>query len=66
MCCSAEEPHDIVPRVSKQELYDAFTDGWKIESVEPVQYELNPEFKFSNVAFSDSKAKGWFVVARRC
>jgi SAM-dependent methyltransferase len=65
MCGSAEEPHDVIPRVSKPELYDAFADDWEIESVQPVRYELNPEFKFPNVTLSESKARSWFAVIRR-
>jgi len=65
MCGSAEEPHAIIPRVSKHELYDAFADGWEVESVQPVRYELNPEFKFPNVTFSEGEAQAWFAVVRR-
>lgn len=65
MCGSAEEPHDIIPRVSRQELYDAFADGWEVESVQPVRYELNPEYTFTDVTFSEGGAKGWFAIVRR-
>src|SRR3954451_13069622 len=36
MCGSAEEPRDVIPRVSRQELDDAFADGWEVESVQAV------------------------------
>jgi cyclopropane fatty-acyl-phospholipid synthase-like methyltransferase len=65
MCGSTEEPRDIIPRVSRQELYDAFADGWEVESVEPVRYELNPEYKFTDVTFSEDGAKGWFAIVWR-
>src|SRR5438874_1084724 len=44
MCFSNEEPGTMGPRrVSRQELYDAFADGWEIESIQPVRVEVNPE-----------------------
>ena len=43
MCFSDEEPGTEGPRrVSRQELYDAFADGWEVESVEPVRYRGEP------------------------
>src|SRR5215470_16154020 len=61
LCFSDEEPGTEGPRrVSRQELYDAFADGWEVESVQPVQVEVNP--KFTEVKFSQG-AEG--VVRRR-
>jgi SAM-dependent methyltransferase len=65
MCGSADEPRDIIPKVSRQELYDAFTDGWEVESVEPVRFELNPEYKFPDGTSAEGGAQGWFAVIRR-
>jgi cyclopropane fatty-acyl-phospholipid synthase-like methyltransferase len=65
MCGSTEEPRHLLPRVSRQELYDAFVDGWEVESVQSVRYELNPEYKFTDVTFSEGGAKGWFAIVRR-
>jgi SAM-dependent methyltransferase len=65
MCGSAEETRDIIPRVSRQELVDAFADGWDVESVEPVRYELNREYQFPSGTSADGGAKGWFAVIRR-
>ena len=65
MCGSADEPRNIIPKVSRQELYDSFADGWEVESVEPVRYELNPEYKFPDGASAEGGAKGWFAVIRR-
>jgi cyclopropane fatty-acyl-phospholipid synthase-like methyltransferase len=65
MCGSAEEPREVIPRVSRQELYDAFAEGWEVESVQPVRYEFNPDYKFTDVTFSEGGAKGWFAVIRR-
>jgi cyclopropane fatty-acyl-phospholipid synthase-like methyltransferase len=61
---SDEEPGTQGPRrVSRQELYDAFADGWEVESVQPVQIEINPEF--TEVKFSEGGPKAWFAVVRR-
>jgi SAM-dependent methyltransferase len=64
MCFSDEEPGTEGPRrVSRQELDDAFADGWEVESVRPVQIEVNPEF--TEVKFSEGGPKAWFAVVRR-
>jgi SAM-dependent methyltransferase len=64
MCFSGEEPGTEGPRrVSRQELYDAFADGWEVESVQPVRCELNPAF--TEVKFSEGGPKMWFAVVRR-
>jgi cyclopropane fatty-acyl-phospholipid synthase-like methyltransferase len=64
MCFSDEEPGTEGPRrVSRQELYEAFADGWEVESVRPVQIELNPEF--TEIKFSEGGPKAWFAVVRR-
>ena len=63
-CSSDEEPGNEGPRrVSRQELYDAFTDGWEVESVQPVQGEVNPEF--SAIKFSEGGPRAWFAIVRR-
>jgi hypothetical protein len=49
--------------VSRQELYDAFADGWAVESVQPTRLEVNPEF--TEVTFSEGGPKAWFAVVRR-
>jgi hypothetical protein len=64
MCFSDEEPGDQGPRrVSRQELYEAFADGWEVESVEATRAELNPGF--TEVKFSEGGLKTWFAVIRR-
>ena len=64
MCFSDEEPGTEGPRrVSRQELYDAFTDGWQVESIQPAQIEINPEF--TEVQFSEGGPKAWFAIIRR-
>ena len=49
--------------MSRPELYDAFAGGWEVESVEPVQIEVNPEFTAGT--FSAGGPKAWFAVVRR-
>jgi len=64
MCFSDEEPGTEGPRrVSRQELYDAFAEGWEIETIQPCQIEINPEF--TEVKFSEGGPKAWFAVIRR-
>jgi cyclopropane fatty-acyl-phospholipid synthase-like methyltransferase len=61
---SDAEPGTEGPRrVSQQELYDTFAEGWEVESVQPVQIEINPEF--TEVQFSEGGPKAWFAVVRR-
>jgi cyclopropane fatty-acyl-phospholipid synthase-like methyltransferase len=63
-CFRDEEPGTEGPRrVSRQELYDAFADGWKVESVQPVQFEVRPDF--TEVKFSPGGPKAWFAIIRR-
>jgi len=64
MCFSDEEPGTVGPRrVSRQELYDAFAEGWEVESIEPAQFAVNP--KFTGATFSEGGPKAWFAIARR-
>jgi cyclopropane fatty-acyl-phospholipid synthase-like methyltransferase len=64
LCFSDAEPGTEGPRrVSRQELYDAFADGWEVESLQPCRIELNPEF--TEVQFSEGGPKAWFAVVRR-
>jgi hypothetical protein len=63
-CFSDEEPGTQGPRrISKKELKDAFTKGWAIESIQPVRFEIRPDFK--DMAFSEGGPKAWFAVVRR-
>lgn len=65
MCGSSEEPRPIIPKVSRQELYEAFADGWEVESLEAVRFDLNPEYTFADGSKGEGGAKGWFAVIRR-
>jgi cyclopropane fatty-acyl-phospholipid synthase-like methyltransferase len=63
-CFSDEEPGNEGPRrVSRRELYQTFADGWEIESIQPTQCEIHPDF--TEVEFSEGGPKMWFVVVRR-
>jgi cyclopropane fatty-acyl-phospholipid synthase-like methyltransferase len=64
MCFSDEEPGTDGPRrVSRQELLDAFADGWKFESIRPARCEVHPEF--TECTFSEGGPKVWFATIRR-
>ncbi len=64
LCFSDEEPGTEGPRrVSRQELYDAFADGWEVESIQPARIEVKPEF--TEITFSAGGPKAWFAVVRR-
>jgi cyclopropane fatty-acyl-phospholipid synthase-like methyltransferase len=64
MCFSDEEPGEQGPRrVSKQELHDAFAEGWQIDSIEAVQIGVRPDLK--DFSFSEGGPKAWFVVVKR-
>jgi cyclopropane fatty-acyl-phospholipid synthase-like methyltransferase len=64
MCFSDEESGNEGPRrVSRQELCDAFADGWEVESIQPARCELHPEF--TECTFSEGGPRMWFAVIRR-
>ncbi len=64
LCFSDAEPGDQGPRrVSRQEIEDAFAEGWMIESVEPSRYEVRPDP--NDASFGEGGPKAWFVVVRR-
>jgi hypothetical protein len=64
MCFSDQEPGTDGPRrISRAELGESFADGWEIESIQPVQIEVNPEF--TEMKFSAGGPKAWFAIIRR-
>jgi SAM-dependent methyltransferase len=64
LCFSDDEPEGDGPRrVSRQELLDAFAEGWEVESLQPTRFALNP--KFTGATFSEGGPKAWFAVVRR-
>ena len=64
MCFSDEEPGTQGPRrVAKQELHDAFAQGWLIESIEQTRAEVRPDLK--DLSFSEGGPRAWFAMTRR-
>lgn len=64
LCFSDEEPGEQGPRrVSRREIEAAFAEGWMIESIKPVQFDVRPDLK--DLPFSEGGPKGWVVVVRR-
>jgi cyclopropane fatty-acyl-phospholipid synthase-like methyltransferase len=64
MCFSDAEPAGFGPRrISQQELRDAFTRDWTVESIEPVAFEINPKMKEN--PFTPGGPKSWFAIIRR-
>jgi len=64
LCFSDQEPGTQGPRrVSRQELHDAFGQGWVMESVEASRYEVRPDLK--DLTFSEGGPRARFAVVRR-
>jgi cyclopropane fatty-acyl-phospholipid synthase-like methyltransferase len=64
LCFTDEEPGTQGPRrVSKNELHAAFAEGWGIEFIEPVRFEVRPDLK--DFSFSEGGPMAWFAVVRR-
>jgi len=65
LCFSNEEPAGQGPRrISRDELHQAFSTGWKIESIQPTRFEINPQAPDMN--FSPGGPKAWFsIISRR-
>jgi cyclopropane fatty-acyl-phospholipid synthase-like methyltransferase len=64
LCFSDQEPGDQGPRrVSKKELQDTFAGGWDIESIQPIQIEVNPNV--TGFTFSQGGPRSWFTIVRR-
>jgi cyclopropane fatty-acyl-phospholipid synthase-like methyltransferase len=64
LCFSDEEPGSEGPRhVSQQELHAAFSQGWVIESIQPVRLEVIPDLQ--GMHFSAGGPKGWLATVRK-
>jgi SAM-dependent methyltransferase len=64
LCFSDEEPGTQGPRrVSRREIEEAFADGWTIETIEPIRFEVRSDLE--NLRFSAGGPKAWFSVIRR-
>jgi cyclopropane fatty-acyl-phospholipid synthase-like methyltransferase len=64
LCFSDAEPPGNGPRrISRDELDEAFSKGWHIESIEPTRFEINPQS--ADLGFSPGGPKAWFSIIRR-
>ena len=64
MCFSDQEPPGDGPRrVSQDEIHDAFTQGWDVESIQQTRFETRPDLK--DIQFSEGGPFAWFCVIRR-
>lgn len=64
LCFSDKEPPGDGPRrVSEEELWEAFAEGWEVESIEAARFEVRPDL--AGVHFSEGGPHAWFCVARR-
>ena len=64
LCFSDDESGTQGPRrVSKQELLDAFSQGWTAETIQPSRFEVISNLK--EFTFSEGGPKAWFAVIRR-
>jgi len=64
MCFSNEEPGTNGPRrISQQEIRDSFQDGWKVQRIEPTQFESIP--RLGGPKFSLGGPKAWLVTIER-
>jgi cyclopropane fatty-acyl-phospholipid synthase-like methyltransferase len=63
-CFSDKEPPGQGPRrVTQQELRDAFSDGWLVESIRETRFEVRPDLP--DLHFSPGGPYAWFCVVRR-
>ena len=58
-----EPPGDGPRRVSQDEIHDAFTKGWNVESIQQARFETRPDLK--DIQFSEGGPFAWFCVIRR-
>jgi hypothetical protein len=50
-------------RISQQELHSAFAEGFAIESIEPIQFDVRTDIK--DLDFSPGGPKAWRAVIAR-
>jgi cyclopropane fatty-acyl-phospholipid synthase-like methyltransferase len=63
-CFSDEEPGTQGPRrVTQGEIREAFADGWEVEEIRAVRFEVRDDLE--GVTFSAGGPKSWFSVVRR-
>jgi len=63
-CFSDKEPPGDGPRrISRQEIHDAFRNGWQIESIQETRFDVRPDLE--GMQFSEGGPFAWFCVIRR-
>ncbi|MFO0954186.1 MAG: class I SAM-dependent methyltransferase [Isosphaeraceae bacterium] len=64
LCFSDEEPGTQGPRrVTRQDLLAAFSNGWEVEEIQPVRFEVRTDVV--SASFSEGGPRAWFSVIRR-
>jgi len=64
LCFSDKEPPGDGPRrISKQDIYEAFSGHWQVESIEEARFEARSDLK--DIQFSPGGPYAWFCVIRR-
>jgi cyclopropane fatty-acyl-phospholipid synthase-like methyltransferase len=64
LCFSEQTPGKNGPRrVTQAELREAFSEGWKIKSIEAARLEVRPEAREAH--FSGEDPRGWLLIAER-
>ena len=64
LCFSDKEPEGDGPRrVTQQDLFDAFSEGWEVESIQETRFEIRPDLE--GMSFSEGGPFAWFCVVRR-
>ncbi len=64
LCFSDQEPPGAGPRrITRQEIYEAFSSGWQVESIEESRFETRTDLK--DIQFSPGGPKAWFCIIRR-
>jgi cyclopropane fatty-acyl-phospholipid synthase-like methyltransferase len=58
-----EPPGDGPRRVSQDEIHNAFTKGWNVESIQQARFETRPDLK--DIQFTEGGPFAWFCVIRK-
>ena len=60
LCFSDEEPGTQGPRrVSRQDISEAFAEGWTVEAITATRFEVRPDLM--DFTFSEGGPKAWFL-----
>lgn len=63
-CFSDKEPPGEGPRrITQQNLRDAFSDGWLVESIHEARFDVRPDLP--DLGFTPGGPYAWFCVIRR-